>query len=63
MRAGQDPAAWLVQALEQACARPVRHYGHHLYAFALGRSRPERATVTIALPGTSYPKRCDPAPV
>lgn len=57
VRAGQSPAAWLAQALEDAGARRQRHPGKHRYAFRLGSSRRDRAAVVIALRPAPYPKR------
>lgn len=57
MRAGEDPAAWLAEALVAAGAVRFRHPGKHRYAIALGRTRRERAAVTIAGRPGAYPKR------
>jgi hypothetical protein len=54
---GEDPAAWLAAALRRLNARPARHPGNHRYVFRLGRTRAERSSVSIALPGRPYPKR------
>jgi hypothetical protein len=59
MRAGENPAAWLARALDDARARPVRHRGHHRYLFPIG---PARTAVSIALPARAYPKAADPEP-
>jgi len=60
---GQDPKAWLRQALGDLGARRLRHRGNHRYVFALGRNRRERDQVRIAAPpGTRYPKDPDEEP-
>jgi hypothetical protein len=61
-RAGENPAAWLRQALGDARVARVRHGGNHRYAFTLGRTRRERAAVEVAIPGRAYPKTPDPGP-
>ena len=55
MQAGEQPSAWLAQALSDAGTRKQRHPGNHRYAFRAG-TRPQRAAVAIALPGQPYPK-------
>ena len=61
-RAGENPAAWLRQELQDARVLRVRHRGNHRYAFTLGRNRRERAAVKVAIPGRAYPKTPDPGP-
>ena len=61
-RAGENPAAWLRQALQDARVLRVRHRGNHRYAFTLGCNRRERAAVKVAIPGRAYPKTPDPGP-
>ncbi|MEV5710116.1 hypothetical protein [Actinoallomurus sp. NPDC052274] len=58
-RAGEDPRAWLVQALEDVGARPFRHRGCHRYVFRLGRTRREREAIELGRPARPYPKRID----
>jgi hypothetical protein len=61
-RAGQDPSAWLAEALAAAGARLLRHRGNHRYVFRLGRNRRERERITLGLPaGLPYPKLADAA--
>ena len=60
MRADEDPARWLEEALRDIGVRYLRHAGCHRYVFALGRSRRERRRVEIAMPAQPYPKRIDP---
>jgi hypothetical protein len=55
-RAGQNPAAWLAEALAAAHARKIRHPGCHRYAFPLGTRR-QRAAVAIAPRPAPYPKK------
>jgi hypothetical protein len=60
LRAGQDPGAWLRQALVDVGARRLRHRGAHRYVFRLGRNRRERERVTLGLPDLRpYPKHPD----
>ncbi|MGC5225173.1 hypothetical protein ACPW96_21600 [Micromonospora sp. DT81.3] len=54
-RAGEDPRAWLRDALEAMQIVKVRHPGNWRYAFAIG-SPSQRRRVRIALPPTHYPK-------
>ena len=54
-RAGQRPAAWLAQALDDIGAGPLIHGGQYRYAWAIG-NRAERRGVRIALPAQPYPK-------
>ena len=54
-RAGQRPAAWLAQALDDIGAVPLIHGGQYRYAWAIG-NRAERREVRIALPAQPYPK-------
>ena len=61
-RAGENPAAWLRQALPDARVLRVRHGGNHRYAFTLGCNRRERAAVEVAIPGRAYPKTPDHGP-
>lgn len=59
---GQDPRAWLREALEEIAASRIRHRGPHRYAFALGKTRRDRAQITIAAPAATYPRHPDPIP-
>lgn len=57
---GENPAAWLVEALDAAGVRRVRHRGNHRYAFALGTPAERRALRrAIPLDRTPYPKTVD----
>ena len=47
MRAGQDPRAWLREALPAARVRNVRQDGKHRYLFAIG-NRTQRRHVRIS---------------
>lgn len=58
--AGQNPTAWLRQALDDVGAQRVRHPGNYRYAWAVGPRRVKRA-VHIALPSTPYPKQLEAA--
>lgn len=58
-RAGQDPADWLVQALEDVSARRIRHRGNHRYVTTLGQTRRDRAGVRVALPALPAPRLPD----
>jgi hypothetical protein len=61
-RPGQDPAAWLREALEDLGACRLRHRGNHRYVFRLGRNRRERERIRLGMPvGTAYPKLPDAA--
>ena len=60
MRAGEKPASWLAEALNDAHARRFRHRGVHRYAFRLAPNRSWRETVRLGLPSQSYPKSIDP---
>jgi hypothetical protein len=55
MRAGQDPRAWLREALPAARVRNVRQDGKHRYLFAIG-NRTQRRHVRIAMDARPYPK-------
>ena len=55
MRAGQDPRAWLREALPAARVRNVRQDGKHRYLFAIG-NRTQRRHVRIAMGARPYPK-------
>jgi hypothetical protein len=59
MRAGENPAAWLAEALDAAKARRVRHRGNHRYVFALGATPGARRAVRkgIGMPGQPYPRK------
>jgi hypothetical protein len=59
MCAGEKPAAWLKEALDDAGARKFRHPGKHRYAIALDTTCAERAAVVIdgARDHSFYPKR------
>lgn len=56
MRPGQDPSAWLKQALVDARVRTLAHSGNLRYGFSLG-NRAERRSLTWALESLPYPKR------
>lgn len=56
MRAGQQPADWLAEALAEVGVRRFEHPGNHRYAIALGNRR-ERTAVTIAPRPIPYPKK------
>jgi hypothetical protein len=56
-RPGENPAAWLAEALPAARARKIRHPGNHRYAFRLGTTRRARANVTITPRPGPYPKK------
>lgn len=61
-RPGQDPSAWLHQALEEIGARRLRHRGVHRYVFRLGRNRRERERIRLGLPAIPvFPKLPDAA--
>jgi hypothetical protein len=62
MRAGQRPASWIADALDDIGARPVRHHGNHRYAFRLGVTRRDRLAVQVAQPHQPYPKALDATP-
>ena len=57
----EEGAAYLRRALAAAGVRAMRHGGAFRYAFRLGRTRRERASVRIALPPRPYPKALDDA--
>lgn len=57
--AGEDPRAWLREALHATC-RTVRHPGNYRYLFRLG-TRAERSRTVITMPLTAYPKQLQPA--
>lgn len=60
--AGQNPAEWLRQALEDIGALRLRHRGVHRYVFRLGQNRRERERVRLGHPaGVPYPKLPDTA--
>jgi len=54
-RAGEDPRAWLREALVDVGVRKIRHPGNHRYAWPLGSARQRRQQL-IALESTAYPK-------
>lgn len=54
-----DRSEWIHAALAAIGATKVRHPGNHRYAVRIGRTRSERARVTIALPPHPYPKPAD----
>ena len=58
MRAGEQPAAWLREALPDARAIRVIQEGKHRYVKALGTNRAERraAAREMVLPTMAYPK-------
>jgi hypothetical protein len=55
-RPGEDPAAWLREALLTAGVQRLRHSGNHKYAFTLGK---ERKLVAIQGLSRPYPKQPD----
>lgn len=55
MRAGQDPRAWLRQALSDAGVRNVRQDGKHRYLFRLG-NKTQRRHVHMTFGARPYPK-------
>jgi hypothetical protein len=57
LAAGQNPAAWLAEALNAAGARKVRHPGNHRYLFLVGETRRDRRSVRVTLPARPYPSR------
>jgi len=59
MRAYENPARWLREALAAAGVRPLRHQGNHRYAFATGRNRGEKNRVVIDGQNVAYPKQRD----
>lgn len=59
MRAYENPAIWLKQALADAGVRKMRHQGNHRYAFATGRNRSEKNRVVIDGRTSAYPKQRD----
>jgi hypothetical protein len=60
LAAGQNPAAWLAEALNAAGARKVRHPGNHRYLFLVGETRRDRSPAPVTLPSRPYPKTVDP---
>lgn len=54
-RAGEQPGAWLAQALDEVGATRVRHPGNLRYAWPVG-PRSGRRRARIALPSGPYPK-------
>lgn len=61
LRAYQQPAAWLKQALAEIGARTIRHRGNHRYVFRLGRTRRERDGIDLAYRSSPFPKLADAA--
>jgi hypothetical protein len=57
-RAGQRPAAWLAQALDDIGAVAMTHGGNLRYVWTLG-DRTQRRRTQIAVPPQLYPKRRD----
>jgi hypothetical protein len=57
MVAGENPAAWLQQALIQADVTRLRHPGNYRYLFRLGRTRGERTRVVVGMSSAPYPKK------
>lgn len=55
MLPGEDPRAWLRTALRAAKSVNVRHYGKHIYLFAIGTKR-QRLAARTPLPQLPYPK-------
>lgn len=60
MRAGENPHAWLAQALADVGSVKVRHRGKHRYAFAIG-TKAQRRRLRIAGTPLNYPKEVDAA--
>ena len=61
LRAGENPARWLADALDAAGATRLRHGGCHRYVFAIGETRTQRRRVRIAGADFPYPKETDAA--
>lgn len=57
-KAGENPAAWLADALDAIGITRLRHRGNHRYCFRIG-TRSQRRAVHIALPSVPYPKEID----
>ncbi len=57
-RAGQRPAAWLAQALDDIGAVVMTHAGNFRYVWVLGTPAQRRRT-PIAVPALPYPRRRD----
>lgn len=55
MRAGENPHAWLAQALDDVGVVRLRHHGNLRYALRIG-TRSQRRATRIALPSLPYPK-------
>jgi hypothetical protein len=58
MRPGEDRLTWLAEALD-AVTVARRHRGNHRFAFPVGRTRSDRASVRINVAGQPYPKTLD----
>lgn len=58
MRACENPAVWLAEAIDTIGVTRIRHNGCFRYAFAIG-TRSQRRHVRIALAGQPYPKNVD----
>jgi hypothetical protein len=58
-RFGESGQDYLARALPAAGVLALRHGGCYRYAFRLGTTRAERATVRIGLPASPYPKAID----
>lgn len=61
MRAGENPAAWLHEALDAVGAQRLRHRGCHRYVFQIGRNQRDRSRVRVGLDALAYPKTGDAA--
>lgn len=60
MRAGEQPASWLADVLDNIGATKVRHRGNHRYLFAVG-SKAQRRQVHMAGDVLAYPRLVDAA--
>jgi hypothetical protein len=60
-RAGENPAAWLHEVLDDTGARRVRHKGCLRYGFTIGETRRQRLAVEIAPARLGYPKSLEAA--
>ncbi len=58
-RAGQRPAAWLAQALDEVGAVVMAHAGDFRYVWTIGTPAQRRRTPIIAAADLPYPKRLD----
>lgn len=62
-RFGQEPSAWIDEALRGPAFRKVRHPGNHVYCWPLGSAKQKRAIARIFQPSRAYPKQKDPEQV